>query len=107
MKRSGVSLTAIAVLLAGTVAVAFAQKPPAGMKMYSFSSGPLTIAKSALQSGAPSTQVQIPVGFFVVMHPKGNFLFDTGNKDKLINDPSYWAPIAQALQVVRTPDIAS
>jgi glyoxylase-like metal-dependent hydrolase (beta-lactamase superfamily II) len=74
--------------------------------MYAFSSGPLTIAKSALQSGAPSTQVQVPVGFFVVMHPKGNFLFDTGNNDKVINDPSYWGPFAQALQVVRTPDVA-
>jgi len=42
----------------------------------------------------------------VVMHPKGNFLFDTGNNDKIINDPSYWGPFAQALQVVRTPDVA-
>jgi len=107
MKRSVVPFVVVALVLGGTVPSAFAQqKPPAGMKMYSFSSGPLTIAKSALQSGAPSTQVQIPVGFFVVMHPKGNFLFDTGNNDKLINDPSYWGPMAQALQVVRTPDIA-
>jgi hypothetical protein len=49
------------------------------MKMYAFSSGGLTIAKSALQSGASSNQITVPVGFFVVMHPKGNFLFDTGN----------------------------
>jgi glyoxylase-like metal-dependent hydrolase (beta-lactamase superfamily II) len=104
MKRSVVSLVAVAAIL-GVVVTAFAQSP-AGMKMYAFSSGPLTIAKSALQAGAPSTQVQIPVGFFVVMHPKGNFLFDTGNNDKIINDPSYWGPMAQALQVVRTPDIA-
>jgi glyoxylase-like metal-dependent hydrolase (beta-lactamase superfamily II) len=104
MKRSVVSLVAVAVIL-GVVVTAFAQSP-AGMKMYAFSSGPLTIAKSALQAGAPSTQVQVPVGFFVVMHPKGNFLFDTGNNDKIINDPSYWGPMAQALQVVRTPDIA-
>jgi glyoxylase-like metal-dependent hydrolase (beta-lactamase superfamily II) len=104
MKRSAVSFAAAALVL-GLVASALAQSP-AGMTMYVFSSGPLTIAKSALQAGAPSTPVQVPVGFFVIKHPKGNFLFDTGNNDKIITDPSYWGPFAQALQVVRTPDVA-
>jgi glyoxylase-like metal-dependent hydrolase (beta-lactamase superfamily II) len=103
MKRSA-AFVAVALLL-GMVVSASAQSP-AGMKMYAFSSGPLTIAKSALQSGASSAPIQVPVGFFVVMHPKGNFLFDTGNNDKIINDPSYWGPFVQALQVVRTPDVA-
>lgn len=106
MNRSMASLFVSAGVLACTVLSASAQAPPAGMKMYVFSSGSLTIAKSALQSGATSNQIQVPVGFFVVMHPKGNFLFDTGNNDKLITDPSYWGPMAQALQVVRTPDVA-
>src|SRR5262249_49569475 len=79
---------------------------PAGMKLYAFSSGGLTIAKSALQAGAPSTQVTVPVGFFVVKHPKGNFLFDTGNNDKIISDPTYWGPFVQGLTPERTPDIA-
>ena len=26
----------------------------------------------------------------MIKHPKGNVLFDTGNNDKLITDPSYW-----------------
>ena len=26
--------------------------------------------------------IQIPVGFYVIKHPKGNILFDTGNNDK-------------------------
>ena len=98
-------LLAVVLVIVGTVLPVLAQAP-AGMKMYAFSSGPLTIAKSALQAGAPSTPIQVPVGFFVVMHPKGNLLFDTGNNDKIINDPSYWGPFAQALQVVRTPDVA-
>ena len=34
----------------------------------------------------------MPVGFYVIVHPKGNFLFDTGNNDKIITDPSYWGP---------------
>jgi N-acyl homoserine lactone hydrolase len=79
---------------------------PAGMKLYAFSSGGLTLAKSALQSGAPSTQVTVPVGFYVVMHPKGNFLFDTGNNDKIISDPSYWGPFVKGLTPERGPDVA-
>jgi glyoxylase-like metal-dependent hydrolase (beta-lactamase superfamily II) len=76
------------------------------MKLYAFSSGGLTIAKSALQSGAPNQQVTVPVGFFVVTHPKGNFLFDTGNNDKIITDPSYWGPFIQGLTPERGPDVA-
>ena len=30
--------------------------------------------------------IVIPVGFYVIKHPKGNILFDTGNNDKLIED---------------------
>jgi glyoxylase-like metal-dependent hydrolase (beta-lactamase superfamily II) len=76
------------------------------MKLYAFSSGALTIAKSALQSGASSNPIQVPVGFFVVKHPKGNFLFDTGNNDKIINDPSYWGPFIKGLTPERGPDVA-
>jgi N-acyl homoserine lactone hydrolase len=105
MKRIRVPVIAAVVITFLTLSAVHAQSP-AGMKMYAFSSGPLTIAKSALQAGATSNPVQVPVGFFVVMHPKGNFLFDTGNNDKIINDPSYWGPMAKALQVVHTPDVA-
>jgi glyoxylase-like metal-dependent hydrolase (beta-lactamase superfamily II) len=50
--------------------------------------------------------MQIPVGFYVIKHPKGNVLFDTGNNDKIINDPSYWGGFIQALNPVRTADVA-
>jgi len=76
------------------------------MKMYAFSSGGLTIAKSALQSGASTNPITVPVGFFVVRHPKGNFLFDTGNNDKIISDPSYWGPFIKGLTPERGPDVA-
>src|SRR5262245_66437046 len=108
MKRTTVGLilgAAVALLLVGSITLSQAAGP-AGMKLYAFSSGGLTIAKSALQSGAPNTQVTVPVGFFVVVHPKGNFLFDTGNNDKIITDPSYWGPFIQGLTPERTPDIA-
>jgi glyoxylase-like metal-dependent hydrolase (beta-lactamase superfamily II) len=96
---------AIAVLFASSIA--FAQTAsPAGMKMYAFSSGGLTIAKSALQSGASSNPITVPVGFFVVKHPKGNLLFDTGNNDKIISDPTYWGPFIKGLTPERGPDVA-
>src|SRR5262244_1449519 len=108
MKRTTLGLVlgvVVALLLVGFLSLSQAAGP-AGMKLYAFSSGGLTIAKSALQSGAPNTQVTVPVGFFVVVHPKGNFLFDTGNNDKIITDPSYWGPFIQGLTPERTPDIA-
>src|SRR5499427_6284575 len=108
MKRTTVGLilgAAVALLLVGSITLSQAAGP-AGMKLYAFSAGGLTIAKSALQSGAPNTQVTVPVGFFVVVHPKGNFLFDTGNNDKIITDPSYWGPFIKGLTPERSPDIA-
>jgi glyoxylase-like metal-dependent hydrolase (beta-lactamase superfamily II) len=98
---------AVSLALAIVVMVATADaQSPAGMRLYAFSSGALTIAKSALQAGATSNPIQVPVGFYVVRHPKGNVLFDTGNNDKIIADPSYWGVFAKDLNPVRTPDVA-
>ncbi|MBI2754851.1 MAG: N-acyl homoserine lactonase family protein, partial [Betaproteobacteria bacterium] len=44
--------------------------------------------------------------FYVVRHPKGIVVFDTGNNDKIITDPSYWGEAFKALKPVNTPDIA-
>jgi glyoxylase-like metal-dependent hydrolase (beta-lactamase superfamily II) len=76
------------------------------IKLYAFSSGALTIGKGVLQNNAPMTEIQIPVGFYVVKHPKGNVVFDTGNNDKIITDPSYWGEFFKALKPVNTPDVA-
>jgi glyoxylase-like metal-dependent hydrolase (beta-lactamase superfamily II) len=77
------------------------------IKLYAFSSGALTIGKGVLQNNAPMTpEIKVPVGFFVVTHPKGNVLFDTGNNDKIITDPSYWGGAFNALKPVNTPDVA-
>src|SRR5438132_4865723 len=88
-----------------TVTMVPAQSPQ-GMKLYVFSSGALTAGKNFLQDQGPTDIIQIPVGFFVVMHPKGNVLFDCGNNDKIITDPSYWGPFVAALDPGRAPDIA-
>ncbi len=98
--------TVVVVLsLAATAIMALAQSPQ-GMKLYVFSSGALTIGKNILQNLGPTDTIQVPVGFFVVMHPKGNVLFDTGNNDKIITDPSYWGPFFKALNPVVTPEVA-
>lgn len=108
MKRTALRVTAgavLALLLALCTSAVQAQSP-AGMRLYAFSSGALTVPKSFLQAGAPSTATQVPVGFFVIRHPKGNVLFDTGNNDRIITDPSYWGAFIQGLNPVRTPDVA-
>jgi glyoxylase-like metal-dependent hydrolase (beta-lactamase superfamily II) len=95
-----------AALLAGAASSALAGSP-AGMKLYAFSSGALTIGKGVLQNFAPmDPPIQIPVGFFVIKHPKGNVLFDTGNNDKIIDDLNYWPKAMHGLNPVRTPDVA-
>jgi N-acyl homoserine lactone hydrolase len=97
---------AVAASVLGTTAVAaVAAEPPKEMKLYVFTSGGLTLDKSIIQNGA-SGKVTIPVGFYLIRHPKGDVLFDCGNNDKIITDPDYWGPFVKALDPVRTPDIA-
>lgn len=106
MRRWHALGAALSVLMGGLATSALAESP-AGMKLYAFSSGALTIGKGVLQNFGPmDPPIQIPVGFFVVQHPMGNVLFDTGNNDKIITDPSYWGPLFDALKPVNTPDVA-
>ena len=106
MRRSLVLGAALTVAIGALATNALAQSP-AGMKLYAFSSGALTIGKGVLQNFGPmDPPIQIPVGFFVIQHPKGNVLFDTGNNDKIITDPSYWGPLFKGLKPVVTPDVA-
>ena len=99
---SGLLLSASALCAAAPAARAAG---PEGMQLCVFSSGRLTLDKSILQNGA-SGKVQIPVGFYLIRHPKGNILFDTGNNDRIINEPNYWGPLIGALDPERTPEIA-
>jgi glyoxylase-like metal-dependent hydrolase (beta-lactamase superfamily II) len=89
----------------GAMSAALAASPD-GMKLYVFSSGWLNIEKSALISTAPPGRFRIPVAFFLIKHPKGNVLFDTGNNDKIITDPAYWGPNIAAIDPGRSPDVA-
>jgi len=88
------------------LAAAASAASPEGMRLYVFSSGGLTIDKASLQTGATG-KITVPVAFFLIKHPKGNVLFDTGNNDKIITDPTYWGPLAQMLSAEsRSPDVA-
>lgn len=80
---------------------------PEGMKLYIFSSQPLDIAKSALSSAATGDEkILIPVAFFLIKHPKGNILFDTGDNDRIITDQTYWGPMAAMLDKGVSADLA-
>ncbi|MGH8069149.1 MAG: N-acyl homoserine lactonase family protein [Candidatus Entotheonellia bacterium] len=105
IREVGFGTMLAALLLVTTASVGLAQSPQ-GMKLYVFSSGALTIGKHILMNLGPQDDIKIPVGFFVVMHPKGNVLFDTGNNDKIITDPGYWGPFFKSLSPVNTPDMA-
>jgi N-acyl homoserine lactone hydrolase len=103
--RLAVGLTTV-LGLASWLAVEASAASPEEMKLYVFSSGWLTIDKVALQTGATG-KITVPVAFFLIKHPKGNVLFDTGNNDKVITDPTYWGPLAEMLSPAsRSPDLA-
>src|ERR1700691_3302632 len=116
LKGGLIVMSSIARLLAklavGACAVAgLASQAPAaspdGMKLYVFSSQPLDISKAALSSAATGDEkIIIPVGFFLIKHPKGNILFDTGDNDKVIGDKTYWGPMAAMLDKGVSADLA-
>jgi len=102
MKRKWQLVAAAAALFAGAATV-----QAQDTRMYVFSSGALTIGKGVLQNFATmDPPIQIPVGFYVIKHPKGNILFDTGNNDKLIEDKNWWPAGLQGLKPAMTPDVA-
>jgi len=81
---------------------------PAGMQLYVFTSGSLGgFAKAALQIGGQGNIDWAPVGFYVIKHPKGNVIFDTGNNDKTITDPDgWWGPLAKGFGLKMTQNDA-
>jgi N-acyl homoserine lactone hydrolase len=77
---------------------------PDGMKLYVFTSGSIGgFPKSALQIGGQGQIEWAPIGFYVITHPKGNVIFDTGNNDKTITDPDgWWGPLAKGFGLKMT-----
>src|SRR5512144_55575 len=100
----GVALTLLLCLL---VVPAVAQSP-AGMRLYVFTSGSLGgFPKAALQIGGQGNIDWAPVSFYVLKHPKGNVMFDTGNNDKTItNAEGWWGPLAKGFGLKMTQNDA-
>ena len=77
-------------------------------RMYAFSSGALTIGKGVLQNFAPmDPPIVIPVGFYVIKHPKGNIALR--HRQQRQADPGHRTtgpPGLQGLKPAMTPDVA-
>ncbi len=104
--RSLVKAAIGACALAGLASEAYAASPE-GMKLYQFTSQYLDIAKSALSSATTGDEkILIPVAFYLIRHPMGDVLFDTGDNDKIITDKTYWGPLAAMLDKGVSADLA-
>jgi glyoxylase-like metal-dependent hydrolase (beta-lactamase superfamily II) len=78
------------------------------MRLYVFTSGSLGgFPKAALQIGGQGNIDWAPVSFYVLKHPKGNVIFDTGNNDKTItNADGWWGPLAKGFGLKMTQNDA-
>lgn len=101
-----IKITSVLCLLSIMTSSVHAESP-AGMKLYVLNSGALKLGKGALQNLAPmQPKITIPVAMFVITHPKGNVMFDTGNNDRIITDPSYWGPNYASLEPAMTQEVS-
>jgi N-acyl homoserine lactone hydrolase len=107
MKRQVLIGAFLAAFLLLSCLPALAQSP-AGMRLYVFTSGSLGgFPKGALQIGGQGNIDWAPVSFYVIKHPKGNVMFDTGNNDKTITDPDgWWGPLAKGFGLKMTQNDA-
>jgi len=109
MKRSASLHLVLALVFVMVTAVPAAQaQAPAGTKLYVFTSGSLGgFPKGALQIGGQGNIDWAPVAFYVITHPKGNVIFDTGNNDKTIqNAEGWWGPLAKGFGLKMTANDA-
>jgi N-acyl homoserine lactone hydrolase len=68
-------------------------------RMWALPNAEITVPKSLLMHGAPPDPITVPCPAYLIEHPKGLVLFDTGCHPKVADDPSYWGPMGSALQV--------
>ena len=109
--RRVAELACLGFLFGASIFPAAAQAPAAaqeGPKLYVFTSGSLGgFPKAALQIGGTGNIDWAPVSFYVIKHPKGNVMFDTGNNDKTITDADgWWGPLAKGFGLKMTKDDA-
>lgn len=66
------------------------------MRLYFFSGGSLRCDKSLVTMGRGMGQtIEMPVPFFLIQHPKGNLLYDTGMaKEIAVDSAKHWGRVA-------------
>jgi N-acyl homoserine lactone hydrolase len=101
-------LFCLALGLAALIPCALFAQAQETAKLYVFTSGSLGgFPKAALQIGGQGNIDWAPVSFYVITHPKGNIIFDTGNNDKTIADAEgWWGPLAKGFGLKMTQDDA-
>ncbi len=76
------------------------------MKMHVLSGGWLRMRKSVyLPDAAREETLDLPVSCFLLRHPQGNVLFDTGCHPSVLEDaPSRWGSMARVMQPMGKPE---
>jgi len=104
-------IRAVGLSLAGLMGLATVAATPAAAQdtqLYVFTSGSLGgFPKAALQIGGEGMVDWAPVSFYVIKHPRGVVMFDSGNNDKTIaNAEAWWGPLAKGFGLKMTKDDA-
>ncbi len=69
-------------------------------RMWAFPGARLTMPRSFLMQGGDNTPVTSVTPSFLIEHPKGLLLFDTGCNSKILDDPvGYWGPLAEHVPI--------
>ena len=76
------------------------------IKLYFFSSGLLKTKKHFLEMNRGYNEdIDIPVPFFLIKHPKANIIFDTGIAEEVINNSNeHWGKVVETYEPVMTED---
>ena len=76
------------------------------MRMHVLSGGRLRMRKSIYLPDADRAEtIDLPVSCYLLRHPEGNVLFDTGCHPSTATDAeARWGPMAKALNPISTPD---
>jgi N-acyl homoserine lactone hydrolase len=88
--RSLMFAAALASAALAPAAAEAATPSPVPMRLYVLNSADMTVPRAFLQQGGEGAQ-WVPAAFYLITHPKGHVLFDTGVNDREIAAPgSVW-----------------
>jgi N-acyl homoserine lactone hydrolase len=76
------------------------------LRLYFFECGSLrTYTQFIKMNEGMGEEYEVPVPFFLIMHPRGNVLFDGGNALEAARDAhGYWGEVAEVYEPVMTED---